>query len=92
MDGDIILYDDEEYIDELNYDAVGLPSRLWPKVDDEVKIPYTLPNDVPQFDKTQIDRAIDEFKLKTCIRLFSIIVVYINNQTHKYTLLKKVLV
>ena len=68
VDGDIILYDDEEYADELYSDAVELPSRLWPKVDDEVKIPYTLPNDVPEYDMTQIDRAIHEFHLKTCIR------------------------
>ena len=45
VDGDIILYDEEEYLDEAYSDAVGLPSRLWPKVGEEVKIPYTLPED-----------------------------------------------
>ena len=65
MDGDIVLYDEEEY----QYsDAVGLPSRLWPKINDEVIIPYTLPNDVPEYDLAQINRAIEEFHLKTCIR------------------------
>ena len=69
MDGDILLYDLGEYPDEL-YDAVGLPSRLWTKADDVVKIPYTLPNDVPEFDLEQINLAIEEFHLKTCIRYF----------------------
>ena len=70
VDGDILLYDLGEYPDELYNDAVGLPSRLWTKVDDVVKIPYTLPNDVPEFDLEQINLAIEEFHLKTCIRYF----------------------
>ena len=49
-------------------DAVGLSSRLWDKVDNHVIIPYTIPQEASEFDRTQIDRAIDEFHQKTCIR------------------------
>ena len=64
----MLLYDESEYADELYGDAVGLPSRLWPKVNDVVIIPYSLPNDVSESDLVQINRAIEEFSLKTCIR------------------------
>ena len=70
VEGDIVLYDEEEYQDEYYSDAVEKTSRLWPKINGEVIIPYTLPNGVPEDDKAQIKRAIVEFHLKTCIRQF----------------------
>ena len=36
--------------------------------ENEVKIPYTIPLDTPVFHRRQIQRAIDEFSLKTCIK------------------------
>ena len=59
FDGDIILYDDEEHPDELYGDSVSSPSRLWSKIDNEVRIPFILPPDTPEFDLSQIQRAID---------------------------------
>ena len=66
--GDMILYKDTEYPDHEYDDAVGLASRLWDKVDNQVIIPYIVPQETSEFDRTQIDRAIDEFHQKTCIR------------------------
>ena len=66
MEGDIILY--EDYQDEYYYDAVEKTSRLWQKTGDVVKIPYELPVDISDIHIVQIDRAIKEFHLKTCIR------------------------
>ena len=57
------MYPDYEFDD-----AVGLESRLWDKVDNQVIIPYIVPQETSEFDRTQIDRAIDEFHQKTCIR------------------------
>ena len=68
VDGDIILYDDSEYSNDDFEDAVGLVSRLWDKINGTVRIPYTIPSEVSDYDRSQIDRAIAEFHQKTCIR------------------------
>ena len=68
FEGDIILYDEEDFSYQILGDAVGSQSRLWKKEENEVQIPYTVPLDTPVFHRRQIQRAIDEFSLKTCIK------------------------
>ena len=68
VDVDIILYDDTYYSGEMFEDAVGSASRLWDKIGDKVVIPYTIPVETSEYDRSQINRAIDEFHRKTCIK------------------------
>ena len=67
LENDIIIYDDAEYEDDVP-DAIASSLRLWNKIDSEVIIPYTLPEGLSSLQAVQIDRAIEEFTLKTCIR------------------------
>ena len=68
VDVDIILYDDTYYSGEMFEDAVGSGSRLWDKIGDKVIIPFTIPVETSEYDRSQINRAIDEFHQKTCIK------------------------
>ena len=65
---DIIIYDtDNDENGELG-DAITSPIRLWVKNGTEVPIPYTVPDGLDDHQKEQIDRAITEFNMKTCIK------------------------
>ena len=66
FENDIVVYDDD--YDYSLPDAVGSVSRLWNKNGTEVIIPYTMPEGVTSMQLREINRAIDEFHKKTCIR------------------------
>ena len=63
---DIVIYDDDDIYSSL--DAVGHTSRLWDKKGNEVIIPYMIPDDASEHHVQEINKAIDEFHKKTCIK------------------------
>ena len=63
---DIVTYDDEDEYSSL--DAVRHSSRLWGKIGNEVIIPYMIPEGANEHHLQEINKAIDEFHNKTCIR------------------------
>lgn len=67
VEGDMMLYDTYDNEMELG-DAISSPIRLWIKNGTDVIIPYTVPNGLSDHEKAQIERAISEFNMKTCIR------------------------
>ena len=66
FENDIVVYDDIH--DNSIPDAVGDISRLWEKNGSEVIIPFTYPEGVTSHQLQEIEKAIDEFHKKTCIR------------------------
>ena len=66
FENDIVVYDDIH--DDSVPDAVGDVSRLWKKNGTEVIVPFTYPEGVTAHQLKEINRAIDEFHKKTCIR------------------------
>ena len=69
VDGDMLVYGDYEGDqDELLGEAISNPIRLWPKTGSVVIIPYTVPEGLSSHQQTQIDKAIDEYNSKTCLR------------------------
>ena len=66
FENDIIVYDDDH--DFSVPDAVGDISRLWKKNGTEVIIPFTYPEGVTSHHLKEIEKAMDEFHRKTCIR------------------------
>ena len=66
FENDIVVYDDIH--DNSIPDAVGDISRLWEKNSSEVIIPFTYPEGVTSHQLQEIEKAIDEFHKKTCIR------------------------
>ena len=58
----------EDY--ESNYfgDVSTLPSSKWPKVNDHVIVPYTIPSRAMKRDKAAVARVVMEFEKRTCIR------------------------
>ena len=66
FENDVIIYD---YDDEVpSPDAVASVLRLWDKNGTEVTIPYTTPNGLSPHQENEINKAINEFESKTCIR------------------------
>ena len=63
---DIVTYDDEDEYSSL--DAVRYTSRLWGKKGNEVIITYMIPEGANEHHLQEINKAIDEFHKKTCIR------------------------
>ena len=66
FENDIVVYDDGH--DYSSPDAVGSVSRLWKKNGTEVIIPFTYPEGLTSHHLNEIEKAIDEFHKKTCIR------------------------
>ena len=66
FENDIVVYDDDH--DYSSPDAVGSASKLWKKNGTEVIIPYTMPEGVTSTQLLEINKAIDEFDRKTCVR------------------------
>ena len=66
FENDIVVYDDIH--DDSVPDAVGDVSRLWQKNGTEVIVPFTYPERVTAQQLKEINRAMDEFHKKTCIR------------------------
>ena len=65
---DIIVYDTGVEDDGEQGDAITSLIRLWTKNGTIVPIPYTVPDGLDYHQKSQIDRAIAEFNMKTCIK------------------------
>ena len=64
---DIVIYDDDDDVYS-SLDAVGYSSRLWDKIGNEVIIPYMISEGASEHHLLEINKAIDEFHKKTCIR------------------------
>ena len=63
----MVVYDTEDD-DEEQGDAISSPIRLWIKNGTDVTVPYTIPDGLSEHQMSQIERAISEFSMKTCIR------------------------
>ena len=69
FEDDIIVYDDnDEEEDQQSGDAISSPIRLWIKNGTEVLIPYSVPSGLSDHQKRQINTALAEFNMKTCIK------------------------
>ena len=66
FENDIVVYDDGH--DYSSPDAVGSISRLWKKNGSDVIVPFAYPDGVTSDHIEEINKAIDEFHKKTCIR------------------------
>ena len=72
MDGDMMIYDEDETEDdnyELN-DAISNSAYLWSldPATGTVPIPYMVQKDICPEIRDRIERAISEYDKKTCIR------------------------
>ena len=68
FESDIIVYDTDDDDEDSLSEAVSSPIRLWEKNGTVVNIPFTTPAELTDHQKTQIDKAIDEYASKSCIR------------------------
>ena len=73
--GDIMLDEDsntvphtQSYYNDYFSDVSTLPGHKWPKINNQVIVPYTIPSTATKQDKAHVARVIIEFRNKTCVR------------------------
>ena len=69
LEGDIILYDDIEGLEDNFADAISNENFKWDLVNGLVNVPYEISNYIYDDLKENITMAIEEYANKTCVRL-----------------------
>ena len=68
LEGDIILYDDIEGLDEHFADAISNEDFKWNLVNGLVHVPFEISSYIYDDLKENITKAIEEYTNKTCVR------------------------
>ena len=76
LEGDIILYDDIEGLDDSFGDAISNEDFKWGLVDGLVRVPYEISSYIYDDLKENITMAIDEYTNKTCVRFVIRLQIY----------------
>ena len=76
LEGDIILYDDIEGLEDYIGDAISNENFQWSLVNGLVHVPYEISSYIYDDLKENITMAIQEYTNKTCVRFVTRLQIY----------------